>query len=149
MAKRRGNGEGTIYYDKTRKKWAGYYTIDGKRKPIRGNTRKEVSEKLIDIQNSINKKTYIEKVNGEYDIKCAGLPDHCKELFRIGLKQGGDKNIKKEDFSKEEIEFLYDDEKLIERTLTDFKPGIKIPGKLSPKKIPGGVVLVETYYEMR
>ena len=97
----------------------------------------------------VRQKTYIEKVNGEYDVKCAGLPDHCKELFRIGLKQGGDKNIKKEDFSKEEIEFLYKDTKLIKRSLTDFRPGIKIPGKLSPKKIPGGVVLVETYYEMR
>lgn len=58
---RRGNGEGSIYYDKSRKKWSARYLINGKRKNIRGDTRKEVAEKLAEIQNSINKNTFIEK----------------------------------------------------------------------------------------
>ena len=35
------------------------------------------------------------------------------------------------------------------RNLTDFKIGLKVPSKLRPKRIPGGVLLVETTYEMR
>ena len=31
----------------------------------------------------------------------------------------------------------------------DFKIGLKIPGKLIPKRIRGGVLLVDTTYEMR
>ena len=36
-----------------------------------------------------------------------------------------------------------------QRTLEDFKIGLKIPGKLMPKRIRGGVLLVDTTYEMR
>ena len=35
------------------------------------------------------------------------------------------------------------------RDLTDFKIGLVIPGKLLPKRIHGGVLLVDTTYEMR
>ena len=38
---------------------------------------------------------------------------------------------------------------LQKRTIEDFKVGLKIPGKLLPKRIPGGVVLMATTYEMR
>ena len=44
----------------------------------------------------------------------------------------------------EELDFLS-----THRTLTDFKPGLCVPGKLRPKRILGGVLLVETAYEMR
>lgn len=60
---RRGNGEGSIYYDKSRKKWNGQFVINGKRKTIRGLTRKEVAQKLIEATNSINNNTFIEKSN--------------------------------------------------------------------------------------
>ena len=36
-----------------------------------------------------------------------------------------------------------------EYELTDFKIGLKVEGKLTPKRIRGGVVLKETTYEMR
>ena len=36
-----------------------------------------------------------------------------------------------------------------ERTLNDFKVGLQVPGKLMPKTIRGGVLLVEDYYTMR
>ena len=32
---------------------------------------------------------------------------------------------------------------------TDFKIGLKVPGKLQPKRIKGGIVLKDTTYEMR
>ena len=34
-------------------------------------------------------------------------------------------------------------------TLEDFKVGLKVPSKLMPKRIRGGVLLVNTTYEMR
>ena len=46
--------------------------------------------------------------------------------------------------TKEKLEFLK-----TKRNISDFKVGIKIPGKLLPKRIKGGVLLTETYYEMR
>ncbi len=46
MAKR-GNGEGSIYYRNSDRKWVGSVTLGkGKRKVIYGRTRKEVQEKL-------------------------------------------------------------------------------------------------------
>ena len=50
--KKRGNGEGTIYYTEATKKWVGQVTLgrDGNGKQVRkslyGNTRKEVKEKM-------------------------------------------------------------------------------------------------------
>ncbi len=50
--KKRGNGEGTIYYSEATKKWVGQVTLgrDGNGKQVRkslyGNTRKEVKEKM-------------------------------------------------------------------------------------------------------
>lgn len=54
--KKRGNGEGTIYYSPTLKKWVGQITLgtsnDGKqiRKSLYGNTRKEVKDKMDELQ---------------------------------------------------------------------------------------------------
>ena len=95
-------------------------------------------------------KTYIEHVTAEnlkqieqpyYNIKCAGMPQKCKDLFIKSLVEDYD-NI--EHFTDEERSFI-----MKKRTLKDFKIGLKIPGKLMPKRIPGGVLLVETTYEMR
>jgi hypothetical protein len=33
--------------------------------------------------------------------------------------------------------------------ISDFKIGLTVPGKLVPKRIKGGTLLVETTYEMR
>lgn len=56
---KRGNGEGTIYYNESKKKWVSQVTIgrdsNGKqiRKTFYGNTRKEVKEKMDDLQREI------------------------------------------------------------------------------------------------
>ena len=95
-------------------------------------------------------KTYIEHVTHEnlvpakpyYNIKCAGMPTKCKNLFELSMQ---DIDIKKlQGYTQEELEFLK-----TKRTLEDFKIGLLVPGKLMPKRIPGGTLLKETTYEMR
>ena len=47
---------------------------------------------------------------------------------------------------------LYEDKectKPTRRTIEDFTIGLSVPGKLLPKRIPGGVLLVDTDYKMR
>ena len=101
-------------------------------------------------------KTYIEHVTQENcepidtpynNIKCAGMPQRCKDLFEISMNG----NAKIDDkWTDEEKEFLFTkDGKPIIRTFDDFKVGLKVPSKLRPKRIIGGVLLVETTYEMR
>lgn len=86
MAKK-GNGEGTIYFVPSRKRWCGQYVIgrddDGKliRKTVYGKTRKEVSEKINEHLTEIKNKEYIDKnditlselmknrVNLQYELK--------------------------------------------------------------------------------
>lgn len=101
-------------------------------------------------------KTYIEHVTHEnltpidspfYNIKCAGMPDRSKELFEISLTGEYDEGRV---WTDDEKAFLFNSEgNLITRGLTDFKVGLKIPDKLMPKRILGGIVLNDTWYEMR
>lgn len=96
----------------------------------------------------VRQKTYIEHITHEdlvpieepyWNVKCAGMPDRCKNYFIRSLE--GD--VAKEGESDEVREFLS-----TKRTLEDFKVGLKVTGKLVPKRIKGGVVLYETSYEM-
>ena len=76
------------------------------------------------------------------NIKCAGMPQRCKDLFQMSMDgyvpKDGDK------FTAEELEFISH-----KRTLEDFNIGLKVPSKLLPKRIMGGIILVPTAYEMR
>lgn len=96
-------------------------------------------------------KTYIEHVTHEdlepidnpyYNVKCAGMPQKCKDLFVTSML--GYEPKEEDNYTEDEIKFLK-----TKRTLEDFKIGLKIPGKLIPKRIRGGVLLVDTTYEMR
>lgn len=78
-------------------------------------------------------KTYIEHITHKdtvkidepyYDVKCAGMPSRSKDYFIQSVLDGS-------------------------RKLTDFKVGLKLNGKLTPKRILGGIVLTESTYEMR
>lgn len=80
----------------------------------------------------LRQKTYIEHVIQEdlkkvdkpyYNVKCAGMPEVCKNKFIEHLESGG--------------------------KLTDFRQGLEINGKLRPKHITGGVILEETTYKIR
>ena len=103
-------------------------------------------------------KTYIEHVTHENllpleednqynNIKCAGMPKKCKDLFELSMQGSADIS---ENWSDEEKEFLFDKyNKPIVRDYSDFKTGLKVPDKLRPIRIRGGVLLVNTTYEMR
>lgn len=111
-----------------------------------------------DIGLFVRQKTYIEHVikedrkeieNSYYSVKCAGMPDTCKNLFLRSMEGEiiqDDMNLSEDDkkLSKDAVEFLK-----TRRTLSDFKIGLSVPGKLLPKRIKGGIVLTETTYEMR
>lgn len=102
-----------------------------------------------DVAIFARQKTYIEHVIAEnlepctpfYNIKCAGMPDKCKKLFEKSMI-GDLKDIK--NYKAEEQIFIKE-----KRELTDFKKGLKVPSKLRPQRIRGGIVLVDTTYEMR
>lgn len=96
----------------------------------------------------VRQKTYIEHVIKEdrqeiehpyYNIKCAGMNQRCKDLFNASM---GEIEIKPK--TEQEKEFLK-----TERTITDFKKGLKIPSKLMPTLIRGGILLKNTTFEMR
>lgn len=123
-------------------------------------------ESSWDVGWFVRQKTYIERVVAEdleplekpyYNIKCAGMPTKCKDLFaesfnpavakdiEAGINPRNEEQILSEsDLNADEIEFLSKT-----RTFKDFKVGLTIPGKLMPKRIPGGVLLVDTDFTMR
>jgi hypothetical protein len=100
-------------------------------------------------------KTYIEHVIAEdlepiekpyNNIKCAGMPQKCKDLFELSMQGTANYN---EMWSDEERNFLFDENnKPIKRDFSDFKIGLSVPDKLRPKRILGGILLVETTYQM-
>lgn len=111
-------------------------------------------------------KTYIEHVVMEdlepieepyHNIKCAGMPDKCKNLFALSMtgKQviSGytDKSTgNHKEWTEDEKMFLFDEnEQPIVRDYSDFKVGLCVPDKLRPVRIRGGILLVDTTYEMR
>lgn len=104
-----------------------------------------------DIGFFVRQKTYIEHIIAEdcepldnpyYSVKCAGMPERCKHLFLKSME--GYTPSPDDNYTEEELEFLQ-----TKRTLEDFNVGLRVPGKLLPKRIRGGVLLVDTTYEMR
>lgn len=109
----------------------------------------------------VRQKTYIEHITHEnlvpiteikdkngnpkkpyYNVKCAGMPDKCKDLFiksMTGYQPGPE-----DDFCEEELEIIHHHYKM-----TDFKVGLSLYGKLRPVRINGGIVLIDTPYVMR
>lgn len=104
----------------------------------------------------VRPKTYIEhvthngfdKLDEPYNlIKCAGMPERCKKLLNFSLEKtfcNGDTNSEWDKLNDTEKEFVKQP-----RELTDFKQGLSVPSKLLPKHISGGILLVETTYQMR
>lgn len=90
----------------------------------------------------VRQKTYIEIDGDNWIIKCAGMPQKSKDLLLHSILQ--DYEGMEEEFTEEELEFVK-----VKRTIKDFKKGLKVPGKLIPKRISGGVVLKDCDYEIR
>ena len=101
----------------------------------------------------VRQKTYIEHITHEdrkpiekqyYNIKAAGMPQACKDQLNISLTGATEEDKKKYKNDKEKLEFI-----TTPRTLTDFKTGLTISGKLLPRCIKGGVILEESYFTLR
>lgn len=88
----------------------------------------------------VRQKTYLEEGKDGLSITCAGMSKRCKQLFAESVTQ------------KHEITAKNDEERAFiakKREITDFNVGLRVPSKLMPKRIPGGIVLVDTYFELR
>lgn len=103
-------------------------------------------------------KTYIEHVTHEdlrkienpyNNIKCAGMPQRCKDLFELSMSGKAVYEDYKENTPVNRFLFNQVTHEAIVRTFDDFKIGLNVPGKLIPKRIDGGVLLVESTYQMR
>lgn len=101
----------------------------------------------------VRQKTYVEHVIAEdcepiekpyYNFKCAGMPERCKELFIKSMTGDIPQGEEREKYTEDELQFIEQ-----KRTIYDFNIGLRVPGKLLPKRIRGGVLLVDTTYEMR
>lgn len=108
------------------------------------------AESCWDMGYFLRQKSYIEHVTHEnlkpietpyYNVKCAGMPEKCKHLFLKSI-EGGPLDL--DEYTEEEIEFINK-----KREITDFDIGLKVPGKLLPKRIIGGIVLVNSTYQIR
>ena len=114
----------------------------------------------------VRQKTYIEHVVAEdlekiekpyFNIKCAGMPAKCKNLFAESFDPKVAEDIEngvnprdetqtlaESKLTPEEIQFLSKT-----RGIKDFKRGLTVPGMLLPRRIKGGVLLVDTEFTMR
>ena len=114
-------------------------------------------ESCWDTAKFIRQKTYVEHVTHEdlqpienpyYNIKCAGMPDQCKDLLLLSMREVWKDNEHKVEV-KDKLKEKYKEFISQKRTLDDFRIGLKVPAKLSPKTIKGGCILVEEDYTMR
>lgn len=108
----------------------------------------------------VRQKTYIEHTTEEdlepidkpfYLVKCAGMPSHCKQLFVHSITQDFNKCPLTEKSWKEYNKLTEEGKKFVlkQRTLEDFCLGLTVPEKLMPRRIDGGILLMNTTYQMR
>lgn len=109
----------------------------------------------------IRQKTYAEHITHEnlspidtpnWDIKCAGMPDSCKELFLLSMNPTTKDIVSSEWFDLVDDEYKSPDTVAFlqkTRTIKDFNYSLQIPGKLLPKHIDGGIILEDTMYTMK
>lgn len=59
-AGRRGNGDGTFYYDQQLQRWRGEILLDGRRRKVSGKTEREVRRKMADLRQDFFSETLTE-----------------------------------------------------------------------------------------
>ncbi len=123
-------------------------------------------ESSWDVGWFVRQKTYIEHVVAEdlekvekpyYNIKCAGMPKKCKDLFAESFNPKVAEDIEHDINPRDETQRLSESKLTPEevqflsktRTFKDFKRGLTVPGKLLPRRIKGGVLLIDTEFTMR
>ncbi len=84
--KKKGNGQGSIYFDTTRQCWAGQYTYNGKRKPPiyqrKSENKTQFLARFNELLASISNGTYIEK---NKETLYAILKRHIEQKYKDGL----------------------------------------------------------------
>ena len=73
------------------------------------------------------------------------MPETCKRLVRARLGTEEDRERESQGASEDAKRFLAQGS----MGPLEFCVGLRVPGKLLPKRIPGGVVLKDTWFEMR
>lgn len=80
-SKSKGNGEGSLYFNKAKRIWVGQYFSNGKRKAIyqkKSETATEFKKRFTKIINDINQGTYIDKIEKTFlDI----LKEHIQNKY--------------------------------------------------------------------
>lgn len=112
-------------------------------------------EAIEDHSIFIRQKTYIEWSGDRFEIKACGLPERSKNLLKcsfLGIlpDEQGRVTIPPEEDDEEPISYELTFEEAVfvseKRTPEDFRQGLSIPGKLKPKKVKGGCVLVNDHF---
>lgn len=90
-------------------------------------------------------KTYIESYMNKdghtaYKLTCAGMPDKCKQLFIKAIQHGDPVDDLERSF------LLKPDGTKRHFDMTSLSKGLSVPGKLRPKRYPGGIVLTSTEF---
>lgn len=105
----------------------------------------------------VRQKTYLERtkgyrskgkwVSGKLDIKCAGMPEMCKEIFSRALT----KDMRQGKLPDEKYATILKYKDYIEggKRLSDFKVGLRVPAKLFPRHVRGGIILKEGDYNIK
>lgn len=101
----------------------------------------------------VRQKTYIEIEGGKWDIKCAGMPERAKYVFRASCKEKGITIENGYLYDRENKLFKVTDEmeeyiKENQNTIESFKINLKVPGKLTQKRIRGGIILKDGIYTL-
>ena len=103
----------------------------------------------------VRAKTYIEHVTHEdeqpidkpyYNLKCAGMPERCKNIFIASCTHDADLIAKikdDENTTPDEIEYIN-----AGHTFADFDIGLTVCGSLKAKRITGGTLLIKQDYVM-
>lgn len=129
--KKKGNGEGTLYYSETLQKWVGQYSINYKRKTMTQRKNEGVNEfkkRFRDTLASIDNGTYIERNNETlYEI----IDRHIEQKFKDKITSARSYKRNKETL------------KAIEKTCSNFihKPVQKI----TPEDIEDAKPLISEY----
>lgn len=92
----RGNGEGSIFYDKTRERWRGVVTVaKGQRRTVYGKTKKEAVQKMNELKSSL--------IDGSYcELSDLTVEEYLGRLIETERK----KNLIKETTYRRKIEIL-------------------------------------------
>lgn len=109
-------------------------------------------EREIDHSLFIRQKTYIEWNDSDdpndIEIRAGGLPERSKDLLKasiLGIEPDLEGNliVGENQYKIDSEEGLFISDK---RSPEDFVQGLQIPGKLMPKKIKGGCILIKDHF---